>query len=154
MYFCCALCGQSSHICLVSRLPREAKTKLQHIFTFQHGHIVVFHGKEKAALLFTARAATGATWQCLFHKPVCLYLLNGPALSHEIRQLAHCALWSLYNYPILPPATSTPPAFVMVPLCGVLYFLMFYETFNAMQAEIWGKIQDQVLETPRSAAYC
>jgi len=34
----------------------------------------------------------------------------------------------------------------MVPLCGVLYFLPFCETFNAAQAEIRGKIPDHVLE--------
>lgn len=107
---------------------------------------MVFQGKEKTALLFTAQAATGATWQCLFRKPACVYLLTGLVLSHETRQLAHCALRSLHNYPILPPAASTPPALVMVPLHGVLYFLPFYETFNAVQAEIWGKIPDPILE--------
>lgn len=47
------------------------------------------------------------------------------------------------------------PALVMVSVCGVHYFLPFYESFNAMQAEIWGKIPDQALfAAPESAAYC
>lgn len=44
-WFCSALCDWSSHIGLASRLPREAKTKLQQISTFQEGH-VVYQGKE------------------------------------------------------------------------------------------------------------
>lgn len=43
----------------------------------------------------------------------------------------------------------------MVSVCGVHYFLPFYESMNAMQAEIWGKIPDQALfAAPESAAYC
>lgn len=34
----------------------------------------------------------------------------------------------------------------MVPLHRVLYFLSFSETFNAVQAEIRGKIPDPILE--------
>lgn len=87
--FCSALCRQGSDICLVSKLPEEAKTKLQQISTFHQGHIVVFQRKEETALLFTAWTTTGATGQCLFRKPACVYLLTGPARSHEIRELVH-----------------------------------------------------------------
>lgn len=42
------------------KVPKRDQNKLQQIFAFQQGHIVVFQEKEKI-VLFTAQAATGAT---------------------------------------------------------------------------------------------